>query len=164
MSPSLKAGLIGAAVAVVLALLGLIPCVAICTSLLALALYIGVGVLTATWMQGPGDVGKAAGGGAVAGLITAVGGGITNVVVTVIQFTVGGGRGAMMRQFQRLPPEMRDAWGDLGLDPGVMANPAWAIAGSVLCCGVGLLLAAALGAAGGAITASLKREPEETVY
>ena len=48
MSPSLKAGLIGAAAAVVLSLLGLIPCVGICTSLLMLVLYIGVGVLVAT--------------------------------------------------------------------------------------------------------------------
>jgi hypothetical protein len=70
MSPSLKAGLIGAAVAVVLSLLGLVPCLGCITSVLALVLYVGVGVLTATWMKPPRDAGKGAGGGAIAGLVT----------------------------------------------------------------------------------------------
>ena len=69
----------------------------------------------------------------------------------------------MMRQFRQLPPEIRDAWGDLGLDPSMMASPGWAIGGSVLCCGLGMLLAAALGAAGAAVTASIKRGKETTV-
>ena len=163
MSPSLKAGLIGAAAAVVLSLLGLIPCVGICTSLLMLVLYVGVGVLVAQWMEAPRQAGKAAGGGAVAGLITALGGGIASLIISVIQFTVGGGGATMMRQFRQLPPEIRDAWGDLGLDPSMMASPGWAIGGSVLCCGLGMLLAAALGAAGAAVTASIKRGKETTV-
>jgi len=163
MSPSLKAGLIGAAAAVVLALLGLIPCVGICTSLLSLVLYVGVGVLVALWMDAPRQAGKAAGGGAVAGLITAFGGGVTNLVISVIQFTVGGGATAMMRQFRQLPPEIRDSWRDLGLDPSMLANPGWAIGGTALCCGLGMLLAAALGAAGAAVTASIKRGQETTV-
>ncbi len=163
MSPSLKAGLIGAGAAVVFSLLGLIPCVGICTSLLMLVLYVGVGVLVALWMEAPRQAGKAAGGGAVAGLITAFGGGIASLIISVIQFTVGGGGATMMRQFRQLPPEIRDAWGDLGLDPSMMASPGWAIGGSVLCCGLGMLLAAALGAAGAAVTASIKRGKETTV-
>ena len=163
MSPSLKAGLIGAAVAVVLAIVGLIPCVGVCTSLLALALYVGVGVLAAVWMEAPRDTGKAAGNGAVAGLITALVGGLANLIISALRFTVGGGQVAMMRQFRQLPPELRDSWGDLGLDPSMLANPGWAIGGSALCCGIGLVLAAALGAAGGAITASLRRDSDTTL-
>jgi hypothetical protein len=163
MSPGLKAGLIGAAAAVVLALLGLIPCVGICTSLLALVLYVGVGVLVALWMEAPRQAGKAAGGGAVAGLMTAFGGGLTNLIVSVIQFTVGGGQATLMRQFRQLPPEIRDSWGDLGLDPSMFANPGFAIGGTAVCCALGMLLAAALGAAGAAVTASIKRGQESTV-
>jgi hypothetical protein len=163
MSASLKAGLIGAAVAVVLALLGLIPCLGCITSILALVVYIGVGVLTATWMTPPRDAGKAAGGGAVAGLITALGGGITSLIVSAIRFTVGGGQAAMMRQFRQLPPEFQEPWRDLGLDPSMLAQPGWAIGSSALCCGLGLILAAALGAVGGAITVSLQRKPEKSV-
>jgi len=163
MSASLKGGLIGAAAAVVLALLGMVPCLGCITSILALVLYIGVGVLTATWMTPPRDAGKAAGSGAVAGLITALGGGITNVIISAVRFTVGGGQVAILKQFEQLPPELREAWRDLGLDPRVLARPGWAIGSSVLCCGLGLLLAAALGAAGGAIMASLRREPETSI-
>ena len=160
MSPSLKAGLIGAAVAVVLALLGLIPCLGCIASILALVLYVVVGVLAANWMEPPRDAGKGAGGGAVAGLITALAGGITNLVASVIRFTVGGGQAAIMGQFRNLPPELREPFGDLGVDPGTLASPVWAIGSSALCCGLGLLLAAALGAAGGAISVSLKRGSE----
>ncbi len=163
MSASLKAGLIGAAVAVVLALIGLVPCLGCITSILALVLYIGVGVLAATWMQPPRDAGKGAGSGAVAGLITALGGGITNVIVSAIRFTVGGGQAAVMRQFRQLPPEFREPWRDLGIDPSVLAQPGWAIGSSALCCALGLLLAAALGAAGGAIMVSLQRKPETSI-
>ena len=160
MSPSLKAGLIGAAVAVVFALLGMVPCLGCITSLLALVLYVGVGVLTATWMEPPRDASKGAGGGAVAGLITALAGGITNLIISVVRFTVGGGQAAIMRQFRQLPPELREPWRDLDIDPRVLASPGFAIGGSALCCGLGLLLAAALGAAGGAITVSLQQKPE----
>ncbi len=163
MSPSLKAGLIGAAVAVVLALLGLIPCVGCIASILLLVLYVGVGVLAAKWMEGPRDAGKAAGSGAVAGVITALGGGITTVVINVIRFTLGRGHVALMNQFRQLPPEMLRLWRDLGVDPTMLASPGWAIGGSVLCCGLGLLVAAALGAAGGAVGASLRREPRTSV-
>jgi len=167
MSPSLKAGLIGAAVAVVLELLGLllglIPCLGCIPPVLTLALYVGVGVLAATWLERPRDAGKGAGSGAVAGLITALGGGITNIIISAVRFTVGGGQQAFMRQFRQLPPEFREPWRDLGLDPTMLATPGWAIGGSALCCALGLLLAAALGAAGGALTVSLQKKPETSV-
>ncbi len=163
MSASLKAGLIGAAVAVVFSLLGLVPCLGCITSVLALVLYVGVGVLAATWMRPPRDPGKGAGSGAVAGLITALGGGITSVIVSAVRFTVGGGQAAIRRQFDQLPPQLLEQWRDLGLDPGMMARPGWAIGSSVLCCGLRLLLAAALGAAGGAIAVSLRRKPGTSV-
>jgi hypothetical protein len=158
MSASLKAGLIGAAVAVVLSLLGLVPCLGCITALLGLVLWVVVGVLAANWMDPPREVGKAAGSGAVAGLITALVGGIANMIISAIRFAIGGGQAAMMRQLEQLPPEVFDQLRDLGIRPGALASPGWAIGGSAVCCGLGLVLAAALGAAGGAIMASVKRE------
>ncbi|MGD8966386.1 MAG: hypothetical protein PVI07_02650 [Anaerolineae bacterium] len=158
MSASLKAGLIGAGVAVLLALLGLVPCLGCITAVLGLGLYVVVGVLAANWMEPPRDAGRAAGGGAVAGLITALAGGIANLIISAVRFTVGGGQAVMMRQLEQLPPEVIDQLRDLGVRPGAFASPGWAIGGSTVCCGLGLLVAAALGAAGGAIAVSLKRE------
>jgi hypothetical protein len=163
MSASVKAGLIGAGVAVLLSLLGLVPCLGCFTTVLALLLYIGVGVLAAAWTEEPRDAGKGAANGAIAGLITALGGGITSVIISAVRFTVGGGQAAVMRQFRQLPPEFRDSWRDLGLDPNMLARPAFAVGSSAVCCGLGLLLAAALGAAAGAITVSLQRKPETSV-
>jgi hypothetical protein len=158
MSASLKAGLIGAGVAVLLALLSLVPCLGCIAAILGLVLYLVVGVLTANWMEPPGDVGKAAGGGAVAGSITALVGGLANLIISTVRFTVGGGQAAMVRQLQQLPPEVIEQLRDLGVRPSAFASPGWAVAGSAVCCTLGVLLAAALGAAGGAIAASLRRD------
>ncbi len=163
MSASLKAGLIGAAVAVLVSLLGVIPCLGCVASLLSLVLYVVVGILAAAWVKPRRDPGKAAGAGAVAGVITALGGGITSVLVTVIRYGFGRGHIGMMRQLRQLPPEVLEMWRDLGLDPTTMASPPWAIGSSAVCCGLGVLLGAALGAAAGAITASLQGDREATV-
>lgn len=157
MSSSLKAGLIGAAVAVVFSLLSLVPCLGCVTAILGLVLYVGVGVLAAYWTKPPRDVGRGAGAGAVAGLITAFAGGLTTVVVNTLRFTVGGAEATLRRQFRQLPPGMREPWRDLGLDPGLLATPVFAVGSSAVCCGLGMLVAAALGAAGGAIFASMRR-------
>ena len=63
MSASLKAGLVGAAAAVVLALLGQIPCAGClaCLFVLAgLALYVAVGALAAFWIDPPRTAGAGA--------------------------------------------------------------------------------------------------------
>lgn len=157
MPPGLKAGLIGAGVAVLLSLLSLVPCLGCITAGLTLVIYVGVGALAAHWTEAPRDVGKGAGTGAVAGLITASAGGLTLMVVNALRFTAGGAEATLRRQFRQFPPGMRNPWGDLGFVPGRLAHPAFAIGGSALCCGLGILLAAALGAAGGAILVSKRR-------
>jgi hypothetical protein len=170
MSSSLKAGLIGAGVAILFSLLSLVPCLGCITSILALVLYVGVGVLAAIWMEPPRDAGKAAGLGAVAGLITAMGGGLITIVVNALRFSVGSGQAMLERQLRQLPPQLLEQWRDLGLDPRVLARPGWIVGSSVVCCGLGMLLAAGLGAAGGAIYVSLSKgestsatPPEQTL-
>ena len=162
-SARLRAGAIGGVVAVALALFGLIPCLACITSTLGLVLYVGVGVMTANWMAPPPPAGKAARGGAVAGTITALAGGITSSILTLVQYAMVGGVAPVIPQIEVLPPELRDSWGDLGMDPNALADPAWAIGSSALCCSAGLLVAAALGAAGGAMTAYAKKDAATTV-
>jgi len=170
MSASLKAGLIGAGVAIVFSLLSLVPCLGCIASLLALVLYVGVGVLAAAWMEPPRDAGKAAGSGAVAGLITALGGGLTTIAISALRFSLGNTQAMLQRQLRQLPPQLLEQWRDLGIDPRVLARPGWAVGGSAICCGLGMLLAAGLGAAGGAIYVSLSKgdstaaaPPEETL-
>ena len=74
----LKAGGIGAAISVILNLLGIIPLVGCCTFILTLLLWVGVGVLAGYYgnksnpMQTAGEAAKA---GAVAGAVTSLVGG-----------------------------------------------------------------------------------------
>ncbi len=148
----LKAGGIGAAVAVVLTLLGLIPVVGYCTVILTLVLWVGVGVLAGYFgsrtnpMQ---TVGQAAQAGAVAGVVTALAGGVVQTVLSAIQMATGGA----VQALSQLPPEQLRALEEAGIDPTVLGGVGVAaIVGC--CCLVGPLLAAGLGALGGALAPS----------
>jgi hypothetical protein len=156
-SASLKAGLIGAAGAAVLSLVGsLVPCIGCFTFILTLALYAGMGALAAYWLDPPRTAGQGGGAGAIAGLITAVVGGLVNLIVGGIRFAVSGGAPAVLDQ---LPPEVMQQLGDVGVELGALvAGIGGFMAISTVCCVVGLALAAGLGALGGAITASTKPE------
>jgi hypothetical protein len=154
MSSSIKAGLIGAAAAVVLSLLSLIPCIGCITSILGLLLYAGVGVLAAFWLTPPRTAGAGAGAGAIAGLITALAGGIVNMIITTIRFAAMGGPGAVMSQ---IPPEVMQQLQQSGVDLApILASTGGVLGISAVCCVGGLAIAAGLGAAGGAIMASAK--------
>jgi hypothetical protein len=154
----LKAGGIGAAVAVVLTLLGLIPVVGCCTFVLTLVLWVAVGVLAgylgrSNPTQTAGDAAKA---GAVAGAITALAGGLVQTVVSLIQLATGGTVQAM----SQIPPEQLRQLREMGVDPALLGG-AGGIAAVVGCCCIAApLVAAALGAGGGALAPSLfKRNP-----
>jgi len=161
MSAGLKAGLVGAGVAILFALASLLPLLGCVTAVLSLVLYVAVGILAAYWAESPRDAGKGAGAGALAGLVSGVAYGLTLVVVNVLGVTVGGADATLRRQFRQLPPGMRTPWHDVGVGPGVLL-----IGTAALCCGLGTVLAVALGAAGGAGFSSLQRErpaaPEES--
>jgi hypothetical protein len=162
MSGWLKAGLIGVAILVVLSLLGIIPFVGLCVLPLRWIAYIVVGVLAASYMQLPREAGPAAKEGALAGAVAAAGGGVVNLIITVIQGATGGAMqfGEVLRQ---LPPEAIQGLRDLGVTPEMLTGAgggAAAIGGAALCgsacCVGGIILAAALGAVGGAVYASMK--------
>jgi hypothetical protein len=150
---ALKAGLVGAGVAAVLSVLSLVPCLGCITGILGLLWYIGVGVLAAYWQSPPRTAGNGAGAGAIAGLITAVVGGVVNMVVGAIQFSIAGGPETIMRQ---IPPEALSQLRDAGIDPSTFAGIGGVLGIGAACCLVGLVVAAALGAIGGAVMAAAK--------
>lgn len=157
MSPWLKAGLIGAAVIVVLNLLGIIPCVGIVTCILSWIAYVGIGVLAASYIQPPREAGAGAGQGALAAALAGLVGGVVNMIILAVQATVMGSA----RILSQVPPDTMRQLEDAGLDPQMFeqfAGPGGALIGGSVCCLGGLLLAAILGAIGGAIYAAMKQD------
>jgi hypothetical protein len=152
-NPGVKAGLVGAAVAVLLSLLRLVPCIGCIASILGLALYVGAGVLAAYWLTPPRTTGDGAGAGAIAGLITALAGGVVNIVVGAIQFTLMGGQAAVLHE---IPPESLRQLEQAGIDPRIFVSLGGIVGIEATCCVAGLVIAAVLGAIGGMIMASAK--------
>ena len=157
MSPWLKAGLVGAAILVVLNLLGMIPCVGFVTCILGVVAYAGIGALAAYWMPPIRQPSSAAGQGALAAVIAAFVGGLVNTIVLLIQASAVGSA-QLLSQF---PPETMRQLQAAGVDPGMLdtfTGPVGAITGGSLCCAGGMVLAALLGDLGGAIVAAIKPE------
>jgi hypothetical protein len=156
MSSWLKAGLVGAAVLIVLDLVGLIPmfCVECIALLLSIVVYLGIVVLAAYWMPPPRVAGQGAGQGALAAVLAALIGGVVNTIILTIQWTAVDA--ATITSL--VPAESLQQLQELGMDPSDFVGPGpGALSGSV-CCAIGLVLAAVLGAIGGAIFAGLKAD------
>jgi hypothetical protein len=159
MSPWLKAGLVGGAVVAVLNLLGIIPCVGIFTCALGLLAYVAVGGLAAYWMPSRREAGSAAGQGALAAVVAAAIGGIVNIIVGLIQLAIVGTEQVLAA----IPPEMLQQMQEAGVDPelfeqvmAMSAGPGGVLLSSSVCCLLGILIAAGLGAIGGAIYAGMR--------
>jgi hypothetical protein len=153
----LKAGLIGAAIALVLTLLSQIPGVGcVCCGLTWLA-YAGIGALAGFFLTPPRTAGTGAGAGAIAGLISGAVGSLVSIIVMAIQMAAGGTEGIM----SAIDPATMQQLIELGVDPEMFAvfsgAGGVAIAGG-MCCLTGLAVGAGLGAAGGAIFAAVKPE------
>jgi hypothetical protein len=155
MSSWLKAGLVGGAVLVVLNLLGLIPPVGLVCCFLGLVAYAGIGALAAFWMPPIRQAGPAAGQGALAAVVAALIGGIVNTIVWLIQSAIVGTADVL----NQVPPDLLRQFQEAGGDPQILntfAGPLGAAFGGSCCCLGGLILAAILGAIGGAIYAGIK--------
>jgi len=149
----LKAGGIGAIIAVILNLVGIIPLIGCCTFILTLVLWVGVGVLAGYFgsksnsMQTGGDAAKA---GAVAGAVTSLVGGVAQTIIFAIQAAVSGS----VQALSQIPPEQLRQLRDAGIDPAIFSSVAGVIGVGSCCCIIGTLIAAALGAGGGALSPS----------
>ena len=155
----LKAGLIGAAVVLVLTLLAQIPLDFVCcgcTGIQWLA-YAGIGVLAGVFLTPPRNAGGGAGAGAIAGLISGVVSGLVWTVVLVIQMLLAG-TGDILTG---LDPQTIQQMEELGWDPATFA---WLSGGLGIafvsggCCLANLAAGAGLGAVGGAIFGAAKQD------
>ncbi len=114
MSAGLKAGLVGAAAAVLLSLLLPVPRVVWIAIAPSVVLYVTVGILAAYWAESPRDVGKGASAGAVAGLVTGLAHGLLYglipMIINVVRFIERGLWAALPRQFHQLLPGSVAGW------------------------------------------------------
>ncbi len=150
----LKAGLIGAAVVVVLNLLAFFPCVACLTLIPTLVTFGCVGALAAYWMPPLRMAGPAAGYGALAGLITGLVDAVMGVVVIVASTVFWGSVSAV----SQLPPEALRELQRAGVDPSLFAAPLASAFFATICSGIFVVIAVGLGALGGVIFAAVKPE------
>ena len=150
----LKAGLVGGAVMFVLQLIGLIPCAGCFTWILGFAAYAGAGVLAAYWLPTPRSAGDGAGAGAIAGILSGVIGGIFGMILSGIQFALTDSAAIM----SQIPQESLDAMREAGMNPEMFASAGFVLLIGSLCCVIGMVIAAVLGAIGGAIFASVQSE------
>jgi len=158
MSGWLKAGVIGAVVVVVLKVLQVIPCVNCCAIPAEWVAYGCIGALAAYWISPMRTMGTGAWQGALAALIAAAIGGVIGIGVSVVGNTVlAPVQESMLRQ---MPPEFFSQLAEAGIDPSLITRTggttAETITGGAMCCGVGLVIAAVLGAIGGLVFAAVK--------
>ena len=160
MQPWLKSGLIGALALLIINLFELIttfliPLAGCCTFPLTLIAFFVVGLLAAYWMEAPREAGPAAGQGALAALIAGIVNGILVLLSAIVQTSLVD----MSTYMQQLPLEVM---GEFMRTTGVSPNLLFGVGGGVifgsLCCSVEIILAAALGAFGGAIYAAIKSD------
>ncbi len=158
----LKAGLIGAAVILVLTLLGQIRikglnCVCCPVTLLA---YAGIGVLAGFFLTPPRTAGSGAGAGAIAGLLSGALGGLVWIIAILIQMRTMSAADIL----SAMPPETLRQLQESGIDPQVLAllsgTGGAALAGG-MCCLTSLASGAGLGAIGGAVFSALK--PDQAI-
>jgi hypothetical protein len=154
MSAWIKAGLVGGTVVALLNILSIIPCVGLIACLLGFLIYIGAGALAGYWMPPPRQPGTAAGQGALAGALAAIIGGIVNTIIATIQLTVTD-TAAILSQ---MPQESLQQLEEMGMDPAIFTGPVAGLTAGSLCCLAGLIIAAILGAIGGAIFVAIRGE------
>jgi len=165
MKPWLRAGLIGAAILVGLAVVNLIPALGACCCCLWPVVYIGVGALAGSFMPPVRDSGTAAGQGALAAVLAQLLGGIVYAVITTIQ--------SATTDMSQVFSDLTTTWQSAGLDTTALQRtldsaPPWltgksgglvsGLASGGMCLVGGLIVAAILGALGGLVFASIKRE------
>ncbi len=151
----LKAGLIGAAVVLVLTLLSQIPGVGCVCCGLTWLVYAGIGALAGFFLTPPRAAGTGAGAGAIAGLVSGAVGGIIWIIILAIQMALTG-PGEIA---STINPEQMHQLVELGIDSemfAIFSGIGGVVIGGGLCCLTGLAVGAGMGAIGGAIFAAVK--------
>jgi len=163
MTSWIKAGLIGGAALSVIYVLyilsGYVPVLGIAICCVLLLAYLlacgGTGALAAHWLPAPRDAGAGAGQGALAAGLAGLIGGVVNAIAMTILFSAMNWADLV----SQIPPDVLDWLTSLGVTTEMLqAKPALynALFGGGCCCGVGVIAAVVLGAAGGAIWAAAR--------
>jgi hypothetical protein len=155
LQPWLRAGLIGAAILATFALVGLIPVIGPFCCLAWPFVYIGVGALAAHYVPPTREAGRGAAQGALAAMLATFAGGLVSAVISAIQAASV----TSTQVLSLLPPGLLEQYRAAGGDPALLdkfVGPGGTFLGGSLCCGFGILLAAIMGAIGGAILAGAK--------
>ncbi len=117
----LRSGLVGSAVALVIAFLSLVPVVGNCLVwVFDVLLWVGVGALVARWTPYGVDEREVAFAGAIAGIVTALIGGLTLILLAPVGLALVGGTSGALRL---LPPDVRQMYQSLGVAPQVVYSP-----------------------------------------
>ena len=170
MASWIKAGLIGGVVLSALHVLnvlfnyiappGVVALACCCGTMLAYLLACGgTGALAAQWLPAPRNSGTAAGQGAMAGGLAGLIGGAVNAAAMLIESAVVDPATVV----SRFSPETLNLLKDLGITTEMIessSGPISRLIGGACCCGVGVIVALALGAIGGAIWAAIR--PQES--
>ena len=158
MSGWLKAGVIGAVIVVGLKVLQVVPYVGCCAVPAEWVAYGCIGALAAYWISPMRTMGTGAWQGALAALIAAAIGGVIGIGVSVVGAAVLGP--SQISMARTVPPEVLSELAKAGIDAGPIIRLGQGIGGTVtcgaMCCGVGLVIAAILGAIGGLVFAVVK--------
>ena len=161
-SPALKAGLVGAGVLIVIALISLLPALGCLSVPLEWLAYLGTGALAAYWLAPVRQAGRAAGQGALAGLIAGLVAGLARTVLAPVSLGLSGGSQAIISQ---LPPQSLELFRQAGFDPALFFGAGGVTAFTAACCLPAALLGGViLGALGGLIYAAANPGRSASAY
>ncbi len=135
----LRAGLIGSAIALVIAFLSLVPLVGHCLVwVFNVLLWVGVGALVAHWAPYGVEEREIALAGSIAGGVATLVGGLTLILLAPVGLALIGGTTGALRL---LPPDVQDMYEQVGLAPQVVYSPLGVFLVSSLMCGIQFFIA-----------------------
>lgn len=154
MSGWLRAGLIVGIVLVIFRIINALLPAAVCiTGPLELIAYIIAGAMAASYVPPIRNAGQGAGQGAIAGLLASLIAGVLGVIISTAAVATGAATRGVPIPTDQFPPGMQVP----GIETGLTGIGGALIFGTV-CCTIGLFIAAALGAIGGALYAAFKAD------
>jgi hypothetical protein len=151
----LQAGIFGAALAVVLGIITLLPYVGLC---IAMPLYPVAFFLTGLVAVRIADVqpgvGEAAAGGATAGAIAGIAGGLAAMFLAPLRLAIAGGAEEAVRI---LSPEQVESLLARGLNPVAVMDFVAGVGAGMACCGLQITSGVLLAGTGAALFAAYRR-------
>jgi len=152
---NLQAGLFGGALAVLLGLIALLPYVGLCISLpLYPATFFLTGLVTVRVSDVAPGVSQAAAGGAVAGFVAAVIGGLAAMFLAPLRLNLAGGPEQLV---SALSPNTVDTLVAAGLEPAAVVDLMAGVGAGILCCTAQLTTGVLLAATGAGLYAAYRR-------